>query len=206
MLVIAALCSMLGSFALCLHVLEARRIAARRRRMSWLHRELSMPEKRRPSSSFLGRFAKRHPADVSKHVPQLFDAVALGMKAGLSFDAAFALYCSRFDDELARRCADARRAWETGISTRNEALAAMASRLEDPALERFATSVERSIRFGSPMGRMLGALSREASGAYRSKIEERVAKAPVKMLVPTATLILPAMLIVVLGPVLLDLA
>ena len=56
------------------------------------------------------------------------------------------------------------------------------------------------------MGRMLDALSRESSGAYRTKIEERVAKAPIEMLIPTATLILPAMLIVILGPVLLDLA
>ena len=38
---------------------------------------------------------------------------------------------------------------------------------------------------------------------YRAKMEEKVAKAPVKMLVPTAVLILPAMLIVVMAPVFL---
>lgn len=40
---------------------------------------------------------------------------------------------------------------------------------------------------------------------HRAQVEERVAKAPVKMMVPTGTLILPAMLLLVLGPVLLEL-
>ena len=40
----------------------------------------------------------------------------------------------------------------------------------------------------------------------RDRLEERVAKAPVKMMVPTGVLILPAMLMLVLGPVLLELA
>ena len=42
--------------------------------------------------------------------------------------------------------------------------------------------------------------------AYRARRQEQVAKAPVKMMVPTGTLILPAMLIMVLGPVLLEMA
>ena len=37
-------------------------------------------------------------------------------------------------------------------------------------------------------------------------LEERVAKAPVKMMLPTGTLILPAMLLLVMGPILLELA
>lgn len=39
-----------------------------------------------------------------------------------------------------------------------------------------------------------------------ARLEERVAKAPVKMMMPTGALILPAMLLLVLGPVLLELA
>lgn len=71
------------------------------------------------------------------------------------------------------------------------------------SLERFASNVVRCLRFGSPMNRMLEALASEARGCYRAKMEEKVAKAPVKMLVPTAVLILPAMLIVVMAPVFL---
>jgi len=45
----------------------------------------------------------------------------------------------------------------------------------------------------------------EARANYRTARQESVAKAPVKMMLPTSTLILPAMLILVLGPVLLEL-
>ena len=46
---------------------------------------------------------------------------------------------------------------------------------------------------------------RRALGLKQAQVEERVAKAPVKMMIPTGTLILPAMLLLVLGPVLLEL-
>ena len=37
-------------------------------------------------------------------------------------------------------------------------------------------------------------------------VEERIEKAPVKMLVPTGGLVLPAMLLAILGPILASLA
>ena len=39
----------------------------------------------------------------------------------------------------------------------------------------------------------------------KTRLQEAIAKAPVKMMLPTGTLILPAMLLLVLGPVLLEL-
>lgn len=191
---------------------EAMRSRARKElKRSVLHAS-SLPERPAKEGSlfrfrpFVPTSGRKPDLKIERHASELFDAVSLGMRAGLSFDAAFALYCTRFDDELAGVCRDAHRAWSTGVLTRAEALASIASKARSPTLERFAANVERNARFGSPMGRMLDALSRESSGAYRTKIEERVAKAPIEMLIPTATLILPAMLIVILGPVLLDLA
>ena len=46
----------------------------------------------------------------------------------------------------------------------------------------------------------------EARQSHKAYVEEKVMKAPVKMMLPVGTLILPSMLILVLGPVLLDLA
>lgn len=61
------------------------------------------------------------------------------------------------------------------------------------------------MRFGSSLVEGLEEASLEARNSYKTKQEEKVAKAPVKMMIPTGTLILPAMLILVLGPVLLEL-
>lgn len=141
---------------------------------------------------------------MERHVPEMVDAIALGMRAGLSFESAFALYCSRFDDELALACRRACRSWESGLVSRDEALKELAGDVDVPALTTFVNNVTRCLRFGSPMSRMFEIMASEARSCYRAKMEEMVAKAPVKMLVPTAALILPAMLIVVMGPLLLE--
>lgn len=153
-------------------------------------------------------FARRRRAveklSIERHVPEMVDAVALGMRAGLSFESAFSLYCSRFDDELALACRRACRSWESGMATRDEALRRLADDLDVPSLTTFVNNTMRCLRYGNPMSRMLEVMASEARGCYRAKMEELVAKAPVKMLLPTAGLILPAMLIVVMGPILLE--
>lgn len=140
---------------------------------------------------------------LERHVPEMIDALALGMRAGMSFERAFRSYCFRFDDELALLCRQACLKWESGLVSRDDALLELGMRSGVASLERFASNVVRCLRFGSPMNRMLEALASEVRGCYRAKMEEKVVKAPVKMLVPTAVLILPAMLIVVMAPVFL---
>ena len=153
----------------------------------------------------VGKPSRGKGGSVDRYVPEMMDALALGMRSGLSFESAFSLYHARFDDRLSHACADAQRKWEAGLLSREDALREMADELDNAMLRRFAANVARSLRFGSPLGRILEELSRESREAYRTTIEERVARAPVRMLVPTATLILPAMLAIVLGPVLLEL-
>ena len=55
------------------------------------------------------------------------------------------------------------------------------------------------------MTELLIDLAQEARREYRALQQEKVAKAPVKMLLPTGALILPAMLLLVMGPIVLDL-
>ncbi len=159
---------------------------------------------------FLGRSRRRRERErvrmeVERHVPEMLDAIALGMRSGLSFESALRLYSSRFDDRLALACRRACQRWESGLVEREEALRAMAEEFDVPSLSRFVANALRALRYGSPMGRMLEVLSSEARSCYRAKMEERVAKAPVKMLAPTAGLILPAMLVMMMGPVVLEL-
>ncbi len=142
--------------------------------------------------------------ELERHVPEMIDALGLGMRAGMSFERAFRSYCFRFDDELALLCRQACLKWESGLVSRDDALLELGVSSGVPSLVRFANNSIRCLRFGSPMNRTLDALACEARSCYRAKMEEKVAKAPVKMLVPTAALILPAMLIVVMAPVLLE--
>lgn len=145
-------------------------------------------------------------AQVEQHLPEMIDALSLGLGAGLSFESAFRLYCTRFMDPLAQACAEAYRSWDSGLMSREDALRGLAERLDVPVMSRFVSNVLRSLRFGSPLARTLDALAEEARSNYKARIEERVAKAPAKMLMPTTALILPAMLILVMAPIVLDFA
>ena len=88
---------------------------------------------------------------------------------------------------------------------RDEALRKVASTYDSTILSRTFETVIRSIRYGTSMVESMESDASEAREAYQAAREEKVAKAPVKMLIPTGVLILPAMLILVLGPVLLEL-
>ena len=63
----------------------------------------------------------------------------------------------------------------------------------------------RSLRFGTSLAEAFESQAGEARAVRKARREEQVAKAPVKMLVPVGTLILPAMLVLVLGPVMIEL-
>ncbi len=147
----------------------------------------------------------RYRSECLEELPDLIDVVALGMSAGISFDAALAIYCEKYDTRLSSQLSDAMRSWGLGLATRSEALHELAQRLDLPAFTTFVDTATESLAFGAPLARSLGEQSRAVRRQRRSDVEERIEKAPVKMLVPTGTLILPAMLLAVLGPLLASL-
>ncbi|MFQ7392664.1 MAG: hypothetical protein ACLRM9_04870 [Collinsella aerofaciens] len=57
-------------------------------------------------------------------------------------------------------------------------------------------------RPGAPLAETLAAQSREIRAAHRAAVEREIERAPVKLLIPTGTLILPALLLSILGPLL----
>ena len=69
-----------------------------------------------------------------------------------------------------------------------------------------SVTLARCLRLGTPLAGMLDEAAAEARAQHKAQLQERVAKAPVKMMVPTAAFMLPALLLLVLGPVLLQLA
>lgn len=149
---------------------------------------------------------RRRAVGAECHLSEMLEVVALGLRSGLTFDRSFALYGSHFDNEFARSCAKAHRRWELGFATREEALRDLAASYDCDQLARIVDSVVRSLRFGSALADILEEAAVQSRAAYRTTLEERVAKAPVKMMLPTGTLILPAMLLLVMGPILLELS
>lgn len=144
-------------------------------------------------------------AQLAKSLPEMLEVLALGLRSGLSFDRSMALYVQHFSSALSFECARALQKWTTGLDARDVALRAVATTYDSALLTRVVEGIVRSLRFGSSMTELLEQAACEARADHRALVEERVAKAPVKMMIPTGTLILPAMLVLVLGPVLLEL-
>jgi tight adherence protein C len=148
---------------------------------------------------------ERRAFSFERDLPALLEVVALGMQAGMGFDQAFALYTERFETPLAHCCRESLDVWQKGLISRDAGMRELADRIKTPSFRHFCSSVLRALRFGAPMTQLLLDLAQEARKDYRAKRQESVAKAPVKMLLPTGALILPAMLLLVMGPIVLDL-
>lgn len=137
-----------------------------------------------------------------RQMPELLDILGLGLSAGLSFDASLELYCARRDTELAREMRDALRAWQMGLGGRAQALEGMAARVGSPSVRRFADAVQEAIAFGAPLAATLERQADSLREEQRAATQQRVEEAPVRMLIPLGTLVVPAMLLAILGPLL----
>jgi tight adherence protein C len=147
------------------------------------------------------RLARRRSACL-REMPTLIDVLTLGLSAGLSFDASLSLYCDRYQTELSQAFSEAMLSWQMGVTSRGEALEAMACELGVDALARFATVVGESLDFGSPLASALEVQAKAIRDEQRAQVEEEIEKTPVKMLVPLGVLVVPAMLLAILGPLL----
>lgn len=135
-------------------------------------------------------------------VSEMIDVVRLGLSAGLSFDASLEMYCQNRRTALAGALDGARISWQVGMGSREAELMAVADRMGVRALESFAVSVGQALALGAPLAETLAAQSREIRIAHRAEVERQIERAPVKLLIPTGTLILPALLLSILGPLL----
>lgn len=154
----------------------------------------------RPRQGAASKKARRK--QVLSAMPTFLDILTLGLSAGLSFDASVELYCKRYDTPLAQMLWDEMLTWRMGVCGRGEALRSMAIDLEAPSVERFAAAVEEALSFGTPLSAVLERQAQIIRDEQKAQVEEEIERVPVKMLIPLGTLIVPAMLLAILGPLL----
>ncbi len=138
---------------------------------------------------------------TSSDIAQMLDLLVLSLSAGLSFDFSLAMYCSKFDNRLSRDMYSALFSWQIGATTRVDALEHLSGVYKDPSFERFVQCVVESIELGAPIAQTLESHSEMIRQTRRYELEEEIEKLPIKILIPLTTLILPAMLIAILGPI-----
>ena len=155
-------------------------------------------------STFLKKRIERRSEELEKHLPEMLEILSIGMRSGLSFDRALEIYSANFRTELSHEFANAQKLWMSGIKSRDCALRDITKGYDSMIFSRTIESLVRNLRLGTSVSASLLDASKEARANYQARREEAVRKAPIKMMIPTGTLILPAMLLLIMGPVMLE--
>ena len=142
---------------------------------------------------------------IFKELPDVLDLLVICTEAGLGFEMALFRVSKELKDvapvlskEFAQYFFETR-----GGVARNEALANLKHRNNSKGLESVIDVVIQSMRFGTDVATALRVHS-EAMRTERQQIaEEKGAKIAVKLTLPLVLLVLPALLIVILGPAIL---
>jgi tight adherence protein C len=137
---------------------------------------------------------------VTNDLPDLLDLMCISVAAGLGLEQAMQVSCARFESPVCDELRLTLREMELGLS-RHDALENMKLRTDITDLVTFAVVLSQADALGLPIGRVLQAQADEMRDKRRQRAREKAAKVPVKILFPLAICFLPAIMIIVLGPI-----
>jgi tight adherence protein C len=160
----------------------------------------------RVPDAVLSRLAARRRVRLEQGMPDALDLLVFCAEAGLSLDQAIEqvardLHSSSPDvaGEFAAAAAEMR-----VLPDRSQALENLAQRAGLASLRSIVATLNQSIRFGTPLSDSLRVLAAEMRAERLARYEERAARLPVLLALPLMGFILPAMMIVVGAPLILQ--
>ncbi len=136
---------------------------------------------------------------IGQELPDTLDQMTIATEAGLGFDAAMARAAQTGDGPLATELRRTLHEVQIGVS-RSVALRNLADRVSSPDLRQFVLAVTQAETYGIPIAAILRTQSAEQRVRRRQRAEEHALKVPVKIVFPLVLCILPTLLVVVLGP------
>lgn len=139
---------------------------------------------------------------MRRALPDMLDMLTVSVEAGLGFDAALQRLVRMGEGPLAQEFARMLQRVQAGIG-RAEALHDLARRADQPEFASFVSAIVQADLFGVSIAQVLRTQSVELRMRRRQHAEEEAQKAPVKLVLPLVLCILPATMIVILGPAVL---
>jgi tight adherence protein C len=142
---------------------------------------------------------------LTRALPDALDLMVICAEAGLSLEASIkrvgqemASVSQVMSDEFLLTAIEL-----NFLPDRTRALQNLARRTDLPKLRALVNSLVQSERFGTPLANSLRVLSAEFRNERMMIAEDKAAKLPAIMTIPMIMFILPALFIVILGPVIL---
>ena len=149
---------------------------------------------------FLTSKVNSHQNAIKTQLPDAIDLMSVCMEAGLSFDASLVKIAERMEGPLIDELMTVFRQIQLG-KNRNDALKSLSDSSDVKELKTFVSAVIQAGQLGIPITNVLQSQSEQLRMNKSEEIKEVSAKVPTKMTIPTVIFILPAILCVILGPV-----
>jgi tight adherence protein C len=143
--------------------------------------------------------AQNRQEQIRRTLADTIDLLTISVEAGLAFDGAL-LHARRsmkgpLSEEIGRMLHE----MQLGVR-RSDAMRALSERTNVTELRSFVLAMVQADVFGVSVANVLRSQSQELRTKRRQRAEERAMKIPVKLLFPMILCILPALLILVVGP------
>src|SRR5579872_2835161 len=147
--------------------------------------------------------AKKRKADISRALPDFLDMLASTVQAGLAINAALQTAAPTLPGPLGEELRTALSEMRLGRS-RADALRGMAERIENMEVTNAVRAIIQAEKLGTNLSKVLQELSSEGRERRIMSAEEFAAKVPVKMTIPMALFMLPAIFTIIFGAVIAD--
>ncbi len=142
---------------------------------------------------------------IRRALPDAVDLTVTTVEAGMGIDGALAAVGQETRGPLGEELRMAMRETTLG-SSRREALLRMIDRTRVPELTSFIQALIQAEQTGIPIGQVLRIQAAEMRLKRRQNAEAAAQRAPVKLILVLILLVLPAMLMFVMGPAMMQMA
>jgi tight adherence protein C len=130
------------------------------------------------------------------------DVIAMSVSAGIPIERAVDEYCKLFENPLSDEFTRTLDEINVGRSSRDAWIATAERNVGTvDELSRFASSIAQALTMGTPLETTLRSQARELRTRRRQLFQAAAARAPIKMIIPLVFLLLPALLVVLMGPI-----
>ena len=148
---------------------------------------------------YLGNRAGSRGTKILESLPDALDLLTISVEAGLGFDAALIKVTEKLKGPLSDEFKRAASEQRVGKS-RQEALRGINDRVDQRELKNFISAIIQADQLGVSMSKVLRIQSEQMRGERRQRAEEKAAKAPILIMLPTIGCIFPSLFIVILAP------
>lgn len=152
---------------------------------------------------YLRSKVRGHQSGIRNQLPDAMDLLGVCMEAGLSFDSSLLKIAEKLRGPFVDELLIVHREMQMGRA-RKEALQNLSAASDIEELKTFASALVQGEQLGIPINNVMRVQSKQLRVTRSQKAREKGMKATIKMMLPMLAFIFPTILIIVMGPTILN--